>query len=60
VPEITRRAMKEKKIVHVGNLICRILVDKEGTKAVREEFSDFMKKYQKVRYCFDWQLNVDL
>jgi len=53
VPEVTRRGMKEKEMVHVGNLICRILVDKEDTKAVREEVSDFMKKYQKVRYCFN-------
>jgi len=53
VPEVTRRGMKEKEMVQVGNFICRILVDKEDPEAVRKEVSNFMKKYQRVRYCFD-------
>jgi len=52
-PEATRRGMKEKEMVQIGNFICRILVDKEDPNAARKEVSNFMKKYQKARYCFD-------
>jgi glycine hydroxymethyltransferase len=51
VNEVTRRGMKEKEMKEIAGFISRALAEKPSR--IGAEVADYMRGYQKVKYCFD-------
>lgn len=52
-PQITRQGMKEEEMEKIAYLMRRVLVDKQEPLQVAKEVAEFVKRYQRVHYCFD-------
>jgi glycine hydroxymethyltransferase len=53
VSEVTRLGMKEPEMVHIADLMTRIVVKGEDPHKVASDVSEFRRDYQKVHYAFE-------
>lgn len=56
--EVTRLGMKESEMIEIANFIKRVVIDREDTKKVKKDVTEFKKQYQKLHYSFDGQLDA--
>jgi len=51
--EVTRLGMKESDMVHIGELMTRVVVKKEEPRKVAESVAEFRKGFNKIHYAFE-------
>lgn len=56
--EVTRLGMKESEMIEIAKFIKRVVIDKEDTKKVNKDVTEFKKQYQKLHYAFDGQMDA--
>lgn len=62
-PEVTRIGMKEKEMKIIANFIKRLLIDNENPIKIYTEIQEMLKKFNKIKYCFDsliWNTKYNL
>lgn len=52
-PEITRLGMADEDMKKVASFIYRALILKENPEIIKRDVKKYMKKFQKIRYCFN-------
>ncbi|MHA1727497.1 MAG: serine hydroxymethyltransferase [Promethearchaeota archaeon] len=50
--EITRTGMKEQDMDTVAELMKKVIIDKVDPKKIKEDVTEFVRDFQKVKYCF--------
>jgi len=53
VQELTRVGMKESEMKEIGELIKRVMVDKEEPEKVKSDVVELRGNFTKIHYCFD-------
>ncbi|MEM3442832.1 MAG: serine hydroxymethyltransferase, partial [Candidatus Bathyarchaeia archaeon] len=51
--EVTRRGMKEAEMLHIAELIKRVVVDEEKPETVKKDVAKICGEFQNIRYCFE-------
>ena len=51
--ELTRIGMKEGEMVHIAELMAKVVIEKKSPEKVREEVIGLRKRFRKVHYCFE-------
>ena len=52
-PEVTRFGMKEAEMQEIAKFFKRAIIDKESTEILAKEVGEFVKDFDKPRYCFE-------